>query len=193
MIADWRATRSVRLISIAPLPALGCAVAVPASTARAAASASSVSDLPRRRRVRRSGRSTSACRQCAGSCLTPKQSMTSTRAAVEPWPSQLPHLHTSAPDCSRHVSSCRAVPPSPRRIVGAAVALVVDPGRQPCRQRRCQRLAPSWHGLIIEPTLRRNTPAFPTCSPPDRAQPDAACRRAPRQASEAAADRRRHT
>jgi hypothetical protein len=58
-IAVCRATRSERIISTCPVPALGATVAWPACTARAAASASSGSDLPRRRRAWRSGRLTS--------------------------------------------------------------------------------------------------------------------------------------
>jgi hypothetical protein len=58
-IAVARATRSERIISTCPVPALGATVAWPACTARAAASASSGSDLPRRRRAARSQRLTS--------------------------------------------------------------------------------------------------------------------------------------
>src|SRR6266536_909552 len=58
-MAVARATRSERIISTWPVPALGVTVTWPAWTARAAASASTGSDLPRRRRAWRSGRLTS--------------------------------------------------------------------------------------------------------------------------------------
>ena len=60
LIAVARATRSERIISTWPVPALGVTVTWPACTARAAASASSGSDLPWRRRADRSGRLTSS-------------------------------------------------------------------------------------------------------------------------------------
>jgi hypothetical protein len=58
LIALARATRSERIISTCPSPALGM-LPSRAWTARAAASASIGSDLPRRRRAWRSGRLTS--------------------------------------------------------------------------------------------------------------------------------------
>ena len=58
-MADRLATRSTRIISMAPLADPGLPTARPARTARAAASASSGSDLPSLRRVPRPGRSTS--------------------------------------------------------------------------------------------------------------------------------------
>src|SRR6266568_2299874 len=59
-IAVWRPTRSERIISTWPSPALGTTVTWPACTALAAAWASSGSDLPWRRRAARSGRLTSS-------------------------------------------------------------------------------------------------------------------------------------
>jgi len=58
-MAVWRATRSERIISTWPVPALGTTVASPACTALAAAWASTGSVLPWRRRAVRSGRLTS--------------------------------------------------------------------------------------------------------------------------------------
>src|SRR6266545_421048 len=57
--AEQRAACRARMLSIAPVPALDRAVAIPACTAQAAASASTGSDLPRPRRAGRLGRSTS--------------------------------------------------------------------------------------------------------------------------------------
>ena len=59
LVADRRATWSIRIASTEPSPLLGTAVACPLRTARAAACASGESVLPNRRRSWRLGRFTS--------------------------------------------------------------------------------------------------------------------------------------